>query len=304
MRARWFGLGLAAFVPALVFACGLDDSIEVQGGPGASDGGGPDGTISGGDGSALDGSPPNDGAETSDVTTIPPVVLVYATTETELYSLDVISSTLVDIGPLANCGSPTNFADLAIDSAGAMYMLKESDAIYEIDSTGNCTVRSVLTMDNGTIDKAAGRNNGTPSVLALNGTNNDLYGVVPTNGTTTKINADIFPNPPQQTGVYDLACSKGGSCWTALASGCTPGAGSSCLYFFPDDGGVVAAGLGAIGVQPAGLAYAMGTLYSFGVDGEVTSIDLSAAPIIAKLVPTHGASLPPTWTGAASAANY
>jgi hypothetical protein len=64
----------------------------------------------------------------------------------------------------------------------------------------------------------------------------------------------------------------------------------------------VATPLGAIGVEPAGLAYALGNLYNFGVDGVITKIAVGAdagAPL-AKNVTTHGAPPPAAWTGAAS----
>jgi hypothetical protein len=305
MRAHGLGLGVAALFPLAVVACGLDDSIDFQGGSNANggDGGnGSDATLLA-DGSPGDASTTTDGSTTGPDAT-PPVLLVYATTETELYSFDVISSKLTDIGALTNCGSSTNFADLAIDHAGSMYVLKQSDAIYTVDRSGNCTVRSVLSTDNGSIDKIAGRNNGTPGIVALNGTNNDYYGIDPSSGHTTKINADLFTDTAGETGLYDLACASGGTCWTALAVGCTAGAlTSSCLYTFPDDGGTVARGLGAIGVQPAGLAYANGLLYSFGIDGKIASIDPTATPVVAQLVTTNGAAEPAAWLGAASSPN-
>lgn len=307
MRARWFGLGAAALLSLSAFACGLDDSVELENGNGSTSGGGDggngtDATIST-DGGAIDGSTPTgDGGTTPDTgSPTPPVLIVYATTETEFYSYDVISGKLTDIGALTNCGSPTNLADLAIDSSGNLFMLKASDAIYALDRTGNCSTRMVPTVDNGGLDKIAGRINGTPGVVVINLSNDDYYAIDPPTGTVTKINPDLFPNVGQ-TGLYDFACAKTGSCWTALASGCNPGLGS-CLYTFPDDGGSVAQGLGAIGVLPAGLVYALGSLYSFGVNGQITQIDLSATPLVAKVVTTNGAALPTAWTGAASSPN-
>ena len=311
MRARWWGFGVAAFFPAVLFACGLDDSVVLQMSP---DGGGADSTILGSQEGSIDGTTPTGDGSSPEVDAGPPL-LIYATTETELYSFDVVSRTLTDIGGLTNCGSPTNFADLAIDPTGAMYMLKLSDAIYKLDSTGNCSDRSMITVTSGPadgpfIDKIGGRSNATPVIVGLNFTNNDLYAIdmtgAPNTALMTKINADLFTDDKDvgamQFGVYDLACRNDGKCWTALAQGCNPGAGSSCLYTFrTTNGGENAVRLGSIGVEPAGLAYAAGTLYSFGVDGVITKIVLAdAGAPAAQSVTINGAPHPSSWTGAAS----
>ncbi len=310
MRARSWVLGVAALFPALVFACGLDDSVIVpQGGSDA----GVDGTIGSSQDGGTDGTTATgDGATNPDTGVTPPVLLVYATTETELYSFDVISGKLTDIGTLASCGAPTNFADLAVDHTGQLYMIKLGDGIYKMDATGNCSDRSVLMStvgpnDGPNIQKISARNSGTPPVVALNTMNNDYYDIdlsAPNAAPLAKLNSDLFTDDPggNQFGIYDLTCRQDGTCWTALAVGCTPGAGSSCLYTFQADGSTVATPLGAIGVEPAGLAYALDELYSFGADGMITKIDARAdagAPL-ARSVTTNGAALPATWTGAAS----
>ncbi len=308
MRARVLGLGVAALFPLAVFACGLDDSVVLSGGNNA-DGGGSDATL-GSDAVTTDDASSNDAtADANDgIAPNPPVLNVYATTETELYAFDVIASKLTDLGTLTNCGASTNFADLALDSAGQLWMLKQSDAMYKVDRTGNCSGRWVLSggpagADGPVIDKISARNFGNPAIVALDGTNNDYYSIdlsATSTGALTKLNTDLFTDAPGlQYGIYDLTCRSDGTCWTALAQSCSAGATSSCLYTFKADGSAVATGLGAINVQPAGLAYAMGALYNFGADGKISKISLTGSPV-GQILTVTGAPLPLSWTGAAS----
>ncbi|MEO8874191.1 MAG: hypothetical protein ABI461_01285 [Polyangiaceae bacterium] len=314
MRSRWRWLIVGGVCPALVFACGLDDTVVVN--EGVSDDGGAgtgDATI-GQDGSATaDGSVTTDDGSVieDDAGTNPPIMLVYANTMTGLYSFDVNSNRVTDLGTFTSCGATTNLADLAIDGADQLYLLKQSDAIYKLAGNGTCSGRWVPDTD-AILDKISARADGAPRLTALSGTNDNYYSIdifqpaSPNTAVTGKLNADVFP-APGETGLYDFACNKAGTCWTALGNQfCAAGGTSSCLFSFPADGSAKAISLGAIGVQPWGLAYAGGALYSFGVNGVIAKISLGVMPtaLVVHPNPAGGTTIPGSWLGAASSPAY
>ncbi|MEO8877323.1 MAG: hypothetical protein ABI461_17140, partial [Polyangiaceae bacterium] len=239
------------------------------------------------------------GTPVPDSATAMPAVLVYAVTKTDLFSLDVVSKTLAHVVSFSACG--TNSDDIAIDGTGQFLILEKNDGIYKVDpTTGACTARQVLSENTDSTNKIGARANGTLQIIALNDGNNNIYSIDPSTGTTTEINGTALPDD----GDYDFVCSKTGTCWGAFDhSKCSAGASSTCLYSFADDGGVNAVSLGAIGVHPAGLAYANGTLYSFGDNGSITAIALSGTPTAStfSLTLAGGTTQPGQWFGAASA---
>jgi len=301
-------LAIASTLPLVVVACGLDDTAFIQNGSGLDGGSGSDATFS------ADGSSPNDGGVATDGAAIdgappgpdggppppPPPLLVFANTQTELYSFDVGSNLITHLGSFTNCGSNSNPNDLAIDSVGQMFLLQKSDAIYKLAADAGCSFREVLSENTGSTNKIGGRFNGAPGLLANNDNNNNVYSVDPSSGTTTLINDTIFPDD----GTWDIVCSRAGTCWGAFDhSRCGAGSASSCLYSFQDDGGGTAVSLGEITVHPVGLAYADGALYSFGDDGHIAKIPLAVTPLAAAVLSTNlapGTNAPGAWRGATS----
>jgi hypothetical protein len=304
MRPRWLVPAFAAFFPVILatYACSIDggvvDALPLSG----SDGGSADAAVStdapttdanGHDGSPLDGAAP-DGA------TGP--TLVYANTQSDLYSLDVNSNKLTHLAALSSqCGDNTN--DIAIDSSGQLYIFESNDAIYRLALDGTCSGRDVLSAMASDNLKISGRNAGSPVVVSIDTSHTDYYSIDPAStpqANVTKITSGLFSFAPK----YDVACSQNGTCWTALDnSHCSAGSSSSCLYSFNADGSGTPVLLGALNVQPQGLAYAGGALYSFADDGSIAKITLGGAPI-ASIIAVNGATQPDSWNGAGSTSAY
>ena len=308
MRSRWLGFAFALFSPLIVVAiaaCGLDDSVvEPMGSVNSPDGSSVDGTI--GDGNAGDGSkgdasidaPPPDGSGTTSQ-------LVYANSQSDLYSFDVTTRTLTHLAALAgNCSDSQD--DLAIDATGQLYIFNSNDAIYELAMNGACSNRNVLSAIAGDNLKIAARAAGTPLIVAVDSSHKDYYSIDPAstpNANVTTITTNFFSASPPS----DFACSSGGTCWIALGRGeCGAGSSSSCLYSFAADGSGTPTILGAIGVQPVGLAYASGALYSFADDGTIAKITLTGSPLASLVTVTlaAGTTTPDSWSGAASSSAY
>ncbi len=312
------GLAIAFAVPFAMVACGLDDTAIVpsQGGTngdGATKGDGTigaDGGGNGGDsGGATDGAGGDSGGGGGDAgadSSAPAEKLVYASTETDLWSYDVTSNVLTKIAPIGCAGS--HRADLAIDSSGQGYVLEANDAVYKISlADGTCSARNVLDDLTGDDLHITARAAGTPGFLAVDPQNADLTGLDPLaagNAHVTTIASDYFIDDVP----YDVVCDSAGACWTALAhNNCSTGSGSACLYAFPADGSSSPLSRGAIAVLPAGLAYANGSLYAFGANGRIYQIDTSGPPAATEKVPAQiigAATEPSQWSGAASSSSY
>jgi hypothetical protein len=311
MRSRWFILAFALILPGILasFACGLDDSaIEALQGP-----------SSGADATTIDGASGDDAA-TSDAKAddahadagadakIVSTKLVYANTQTDLYSFDVSSLTLSHVATLSpQCGNNTN--DLAIDSTGQLYIFESNDAIYALAIDGTCTARDVLSAMASDNLKITGRNAGTPAIVMIDTSHEDYFSIDPAStpqANVVKITNNYFPDSPK----FDIVCASDGTCWTALDhSHCSAGSAGSCLYSFQADGSGSPKLLGAINVHPSGLAYANGALYGFDDDGTISSISLGASPVASvystsMLTFESGATLPGQWYGAGSSSAY
>ncbi len=304
MRPRWLGAAFAAFFPVILatYACSIDGGVVDALPASGPDGGNADAAVStdapmadanGRDGSTLDGAAP-DGST---------AMLVYANTQSDLYSLDVNSNKLTHLAALSSqCGD--NMNDLAVDSSGQLYIFESNDAIYRLALDGTCSGRDVLSSMASDDLKITGRNAGTPVVVSIDTSHTDYYSIDPAStpqANVTQITNGLFSSAPK----YDVACAKSGTCWTALDnSHCSAGSSSSCLISFNADGSGTPVLLGAIGVQPEGLAYAGGALFSFADDGSIAKITLSATPLVASVVAVNGATQPGSWNGAGSSSAY
>ena len=312
MRARYALIAAISF-PAGLYACGLDSGTVIATTPGADDGGvSGDGAIGDGANGADSGS---DGGSRSDsgsggdsgVDSGPgPDKIVYANTESDIWSYDVTTSVLTKIAPIGCAGSHP--ADLAIDTGGQAYVLEANDAVYKISlADGTCSARNVLDSLDGDDLHITARAAGTPGFLAVDPQNADLIGLDPLaagNAHVTTIQNDYFiDNVP-----YDLACNAAGSCWTALAhNNCSSGAGNACIFAFPADGSSSPTSLGAVGVMPAGLAFANGSLWAFGDNGRIYQVTTSGTLTATEKTPAQiigAAAEPSQWFGAASTSSY
>jgi hypothetical protein len=314
MRSRRLVFAFALILPGILgsFACGLDET-PLTGLPntnGASDAAGVDGTI-GADGSIGD-------ANTSDAAhldgggpdgSIVTPTLVYANTQTDLFSFDVDSRTLTHVAQLsAQCGN--NLNDIAINSSGQIYIFESNDAIYELATDGGCSGRNTLDSLASDDLKLTGRNAGTPAVVAIDTSHEDYDSIDPAgvpHAPVVKITNNLFSDGSPK---FDIACAQGGTCWTALdQSHCSAGSAGSCLYSFAADGSGTPTLLGAINVHPNGLAYAKGSLYGFDDDGAIAKISIGPGPVASVFSPAmitlaSGTTQPTAWNGAASTSAY
>ena len=313
MRVRLTLVGAIAF-PLSLYACGLDTGTVIATTP-ASDGGGVsgdgalvDGGAGGGDsGGGGDAGSGTDSGAGSDAGTDAGAgeKLVYACTETDIWSYDVVGNVLTKIAPIECAGSHP--ADLAIDAAGQAYVLEANDAVYKISLTdGTCSARNVLDSLTGDDLHISARAAGTPSFLAVDPQNRSLFGLDPlaaSNAHVTTIQSDYFADDVP----YDVICSAAGGCWTALAhNNCSSGSGSACIYAFPADASSSPSSRGAVGMLPAGLAFANGSLWAFGEDGRIYRIDTSGPPTATETTPARiigAAAEPSQWFGAGSNPN-
>ena len=310
MRVRRALIGALAF-PLGLYACGLDNGVVIttvphdggNGGNASADGANADGAIgdSGGGGDAGAGSDAGGGADSG----ASGDKIVYACTETDIWSYDVTTNVLTKIAPISCAGSHP--ADLAIDSSGQAWVLEANDAVYKISLTdGTCSARNVLDSLDGDDLHITARAAGAPGFLAVDPQNADLSGLDPLaagNAHVITIQGDYFiDNVP-----HDVACNAAGGCWTALAhNNCSSGAGNACVYAFPADGSSSPLSLGPIGALPAGLAFANGSLWAFGADGRIYQVTTSGALTATEKTPTvvGAASEPAQWFGAASTTSY
>ncbi len=308
--ARWSRIAIASIFPLAIYACGLQDGSIVEIGAPASDASaGADSIVDSPDGASPRDANGDDsnvtdndgGTKDSGVDAGPSKLLIYANTQTDLFSFDVVSSTLTHVATLSSCGS--NSDDLAMDGVGQLYLIVKNDAIYQLAMSGTCSGRNVLSSNAGDDLRIAARAAGTPSIVAVDTGHPDYFSIDPLSSpkanVTTLKSGEFTANP--QT---DVACSQGGTCWTTLDHNHCSGAGSteSCLYSFPADGSATATGLGAINSEPVGLAYAGGALYGFNGDGTIDVITLGATPTASAVTVTlaGGTTQPSTWLGAAS----
>ncbi|HEY1954487.1 MAG TPA: hypothetical protein VGH28_02725 [Polyangiaceae bacterium] len=116
MKSRLsFAFGILVAVGCSAHGSGFDDG-------GSGDGASPDGFLPSGDGGFGDSSPPGDGGP-------PGVTTVYANTDTTLYTLNPQNNAVTMVGDFAGVGgssSDTNVTDLAVNSAGDVYVNTES----------------------------------------------------------------------------------------------------------------------------------------------------------------------------------
>lgn len=151
MRA-WHFLGAFAFVPALalgpVFGCGSNTSntgfgLDDGGSEGGSGSGGGSGGSSSGGGSGSGSGSFGDGSTGSSSGGTP---VIYAHTDTELYSMDPNTHVLTDIGTFTGGGSSTpTITDLAVDGAGNVWVNSET-AIYGVTLPASGTGPVSLTL--------------------------------------------------------------------------------------------------------------------------------------------------------------
>ena len=313
-RSRLFSLAVVSVFPFATYACGLDSGVVISsmgsGGSNGTDGAASDGTgggggEGGGDSSSGDSGSGSDSSSTDSGFDSGTPLLVYANTQTDLYSFDVSSSTLTHVASFSSCGS--DLKDIAIDNGGLFYLFVKNDAIYDLTVGGVCSGRNVLSAIAGDDLKISARAAGTPSIVAVDPAQNNFYSIDPASSPQANVNdlnnSEFSANPP-----FDVTCSNGGTCWSALDhSKCTGSAATdSCLVSFPADGSADATGLGHVNAQPAGLAYAGGALYSFNADGSISKITLGGTPTASAITVNlaGGTTQPGSWQGAASTSSY
>lgn len=311
MRTRRIAPAFALIFPGLVstYACGVDDTV-LTAQPSGGDATTSDVTISYDDAPSISDTSTSDAAAhdssaDSEASTSPTPQLVYANTQSDLFSFDVVTDTLTHLAALSEtCGDNQN--DIAVDSSGNLFIFESSDAIYALTLTGTCAGRDQLSSDGNDTLQIASRFAGTPAFIAIDTSHKDIYSLDPASTPTanlTTITSSYFPAAPK----YDVTCSKSGTCWTALDnSKCSAGSSSSCLFSFPADGSGTPTSLGAIGVHPTGLAYANNFLYGFDDDGSIVQISLSAPPLATVIAVKLAASTtqPDAWNGAGSSSAY
>ena len=313
MRAP-VGFAIALFFPAIAAsaACGLDDSVvdQIANSDAAPDVGSIDGTIPQGDAITSDVGSGSD-AKASDAvsdesapdTSMPTTALVYASTVSDLYSFDTATSTLTHVTAISSGSCGNNVSDIAITSAGQLYIFEASSALYALAFDGSCSAREQLSADGSDNLKIATRNAGTPSLVMIDSSKGAYFSIDPSSGTVAKITDSFFTNNPK----YDLACSAGGTCWSALDnSKCGAPNTQSCLFSFNADGSGTPTDAVAIAAQPIGLAYANGFLYGFQADGSIVKITTGASPTVSPITvnPASGTTAPSAWNGAASSSAY
>jgi hypothetical protein len=314
MRAP-VGFAIALFFPGVVAsaACSLDDSmIEQEGNPGGSsvDGSTVDGTTPQGDAIASDVNVESDGKPVdagSDVSladsSMPSSTLVYANTDSDLFSFDTATSTLKHVTAISGGSCGNNVSDIAITSAGQLYIFEASSALYALALDGSCSGREVLSADGSDNLKIAARNAGAPSVVMIDTTAKDYFSIDPSSGAVVKITNNLFTANPK----YDFACSASGTCWLALDnSKCGALNTQSCLFSFSADGSGTPSTAVTIAAQPIGLAYVNGFLYGFQSDGSIVKITPGATPTVSPIAVNlaSGTTAPTTWSGAASSPAY
>ncbi len=142
------GAGVAAA------ACGGSSTpgfaLSADGGVSSSSGSGSSGsTSSGGSTSSSSGGSFGDGGSSSSGGNGP--TLIYAHTDTELYSMDPTSHVLTDIGPFSDgSGKTPTITDLAVDGEGNVWVNSESTVYKAAMPTGTGTVNITASTQLGT----------------------------------------------------------------------------------------------------------------------------------------------------------
>ncbi len=150
LRARFLLGACAAFVPSLFAVSGCGSNTESGFGDGGLEGGSSSGGGSGGGNGSGGGSGSGSGGSFGDSSTGSSSgggpTLIYAHTDSELYSMDPTSHVLTDIGPFSAGGGTTpTITDLAIDGNDNIWVNSET-AIYKVTlpASGTGTVNIAL----------------------------------------------------------------------------------------------------------------------------------------------------------------
>jgi hypothetical protein len=196
----------------------------------------------------------------------PPEPLVYGHSPDTLYSYDVATSTVTEIGAFAGCtqSTLTEVIDLAVDSKGNAYATT-FDGFYSVDlATAQCSLVKAGSYPNSLSFVPAGTLD--PNVEALVGYSGSAYvRIDPSTGDVTSVGAlgDGYASSGDIVSV-----EGGGTFLTVTGNGC----GDCLLQVDPSTGDY----LHSYGALPHaavyGLAYWAGSLYGFDAAGDLFSI--------------------------------
>ncbi|HEX7664522.1 MAG TPA: hypothetical protein VF407_08430 [Polyangiaceae bacterium] len=304
-------LALACIFPLVAAACGLDDgTVTIVGGSGPNEpmdsgskvyeGGEPvhpDGGPSEDGGTAIDGGGPIDSGPTPDQP------IVWATTATDLYSLEVTTGKLAKKATLSGCA--TSIVDLAVDPAGQLLAILVNGGerdLADVATTGACS--NLRTLDSKFTTALAFQGSGVAAKLfALRSSGRGLHLVERADGTDDEVQSNLFDHNFDG----DFACSAD-ACYTVGAKYCTtmPPAGSSCIgkITWSADGDYAYAELGAVAVPSVvGVAWHGGNVYLFsGAQPGVSVVNVASLAVAA--VTLSGDPAPASWVGAGSTSAY
>lgn len=149
---RIWTLGVVGAVAALA-ACGGSNppGFALDGGGGSSSGGGSGGGSSGSSSGASSSGAFGDGGSSSSSGGANGPPLIYAHTDTELYSMDPTSHQLTDIGPFSDgSGTALTITDLAVDGNDNVWVNSETTVYKAAVPTGTGTVMLTVATQLGT----------------------------------------------------------------------------------------------------------------------------------------------------------
>lgn len=289
-------------LPLLALACGLDDGIVVQSGSSKDAGGNTiDGSPIGSDGGTSDGGSGGDGGTTD--AGPKPGPLVFASSGTALYSLDVTNLILKQRGTFSGCKDLVS--DIAVDGAGNIVAITPSGSdkyVAQLSATGACSAAakadSQHTLSIGYFGATAS------TLLELRDDSKDLEQLDPVTGSDNSLNGSAFPG----NGIGDITCSATVCYALQTHDKCAPdpGLGSYCLFSI-DSAGNNRTQIGALAVPVllSGLAYNGGNLYGFSLTSPtIYQITLSGPNATPLTLDPSSDNAPAAWLGAGSSSAY